>query len=207
MSKLKKIINKNKIFGNFFQDYIDYLYDISKNIDKKQLNSFFNELKKIRNKNKTIFIAGNGGSAANSLTVENDLGFDVLKRSRKKPFKIFPLVSNVVVLTAISNDISYDKIFSYQLENFASIGDLLIIFSCSGNSKNILNVAKLASKKKLSVISFIGFSNKSILKNLSNIYVNLGTKNYGICEDVFQSILHILSQLIRLESSNKKIKI
>ena len=54
MSKLKKIINKNKIFGNFFQDYIDYLYNISKNIDKKQLNSFFNKFKKIRNKNKTF---------------------------------------------------------------------------------------------------------------------------------------------------------
>ena len=89
MSKLKKIINKNKIFGNFFQDYIDYLYNISKNIDKKQLNSFFNKLKKIRNKNKTIFIAGNGGSAANALTVENDLGFDVLKDQEKNLSKYF----------------------------------------------------------------------------------------------------------------------
>ena len=146
MSKLKKIINKNKIFGNFFQDYIDYLYNISKNIDKKQLNSFFNKLKKIRNKNKTIFIAGNGGSAANALTVENDLGFDVLKRSRKKPFKIFPLVSNVVVLTAISNDINYEDIFLSQLKIHFRKEDMLIVMSGTGNSINLIKAARWVKK-------------------------------------------------------------
>ena len=196
----------NEIFVN------NYINDLNKTICRIDIKKIIEckkiILKKIKKK-RNIYVCGNGGSSSVSNHLLCDFSKGIKKSSTNKKLKprVISFSSNTDLLTAISNDISYDKIFSYQLENFASIGDLLIIFSCSGNSKNILNVAKLASKKNLSVISFIGFSNKSILKNLSNIYVNLGTKNYGICEDVFQSILHILSQLIRLESSNKKIKI
>ena len=196
----------NEIFVN------NYINDLNKTICRIDIKKIIEckkiILKKIKKK-RNIYVCGNGGSSSvsNHLLCDFSKGIKESSTNKKLKPRVISFSSNTDLLTAISNDISYDKIFSYQLENFASIGDLLIIFSCSGNSKNILNVAKLASKKNLSVISFIGFSNKSILKNLSNIYVNLGTKNYGICEDVFQSILHILSQLIRLESSNKKIKI
>ena len=203
MSKLKKIINKNKIFGNFFQDYIDYLYNISKNIDKKQLNSFFNKLKKIRNKNKTIFIAGNGGSAANALTVENDLGFDVLKRSRKKPFKIFPLVSNVVVLTAISNDINYEDIFLSQLKIHFRKEDMLIVMSGSGNSINLIKAARWVKKNGGICLGILGQGGGK-LKKICNtsIIVKTQKEEFGPLEDLQLIINHALSHWFQEKLKN-----
>ena len=203
MSKLKKIINKNKIFGNFFQDYIDYLYNISKNIDKKQLNSFFNKLKKIRNKNKTIFIAGNGGSAANALTVENDLGFDVLKRSRKKPFKIFPLVSNVVVLTAISNDINYEDIFLSQLKIHFRKEDMLIVMSGTGNSINLIKAARWVKKNGGICLGILGQGGGK-LKKICNtsIIVKTQKEEFGPLEDLQLIINHALSHWFQEKLKN-----
>ena len=203
MSKLKKIINKNKIFGNFFQDYIDYLYNISKNIDKKQLNSFFNKLKKIRNKNKTIFIAGNGGSAANALTVENDLGFDVLKRSRKKPFKIFPLVSNVVVLTAISNDINYEDIFLSQLKIHFRKEDMLIVMSGSGNSINLIKAAQWVKKNGGICLGILGQGGGKLKKICnSSIIIKTQKEEFGPLEDLQLIINHALSHWFQEKLKN-----
>lgn len=127
-------------------------------------------------------------------------------RNLLKP-KIISLTSNTDLITAIANDINFDHIFSYQIENYGAKGDLLILFSCSGTSKNIINAYKFSKKKNIDIISIIGFSENKELKKNSKIYINLNIKNYGICEDIFQSLMHIISQMIRLETSNKKIKI
>ena len=68
--------------------------------------------------------------------------------TRLKP-KLISLLSNVELITAISNDLSYDQIFSYQLETLATKGDLLILISSSGNSKNLINALKIAKKRVL----------------------------------------------------------
>ena len=110
-------------------------------------------------------------------------------------------------MTAIGNDVSYDKIFSEQIENFAKKGDLLMLFSCSGTSKNIIKAAQLAQKKDVDIISFTGFKKSFKLKKFSKIFINLDINNYGVSEDAFQSMMHIIAQIIRIESANKKIKI
>ena len=66
--------------------------------------------------------------------------------------------SNIEMITAISNDINYDSIFSYQLNNYALKNDILISISSSGNSKNILNAIKTAKKLGVKTISFLGFA-------------------------------------------------
>jgi len=133
-------------------------------------------------------------------------GIKVDSKSKLKP-KVISLANNIELLTAIANDISYNDIFSFQLENYGNNKDLLINFSCSGKSKNIINAAKFAKKKHLDVISIVGFNAKSQLKNYSSIFLNLGVKNYGISEDIFQSIMHMISQSIRSEFMSKKNKI
>ena len=86
----------------------------------------------------------------------------VLNYQAKKNIKpkIYSLVNSLELITAISNDLSYEDIFSFQLENFAKKDDLLITFSCSGSSKNIINVIKLAKKMKLKIICISGFGKK-----------------------------------------------
>ena len=92
-------------------------------------------------------------------------------------------------MTAISNDISYKKVFTNQLENFARKNDVLIVISCSGKSPNIIDVANYAKNKELTLISFTGFSNY-LLKNKSEVNLHVGINDYGVCEDVFHIIMH-----------------
>jgi D-sedoheptulose 7-phosphate isomerase len=116
--------------------------------------------------------------------------------------KVISLVNSIELITAISNDIDYKKIFSYQLENFAEKEDCIILFSCSGNSKNIIETIKLAQKKKLKIIFITGFLKKLFYK--VDIHLDLKCKNYGITEDIFSSLMHVISQFIRLKYSQKK---
>ena len=105
---------------------------------------------------------------------------------------------------AVGNDISFNKIFSFQLDNYYSNGDIVILLSCSGSSPNIVDVLEYCKKRKIFTISITGFAKKSIQKK-AKLNLNLGIKNYGVSEDFFQIIMHMLSQSIRLKFiKNKK---
>ena len=122
--------------------------------------------------------------------------------------KIFSLSSNIELITAIANDISFDKIFSYQLKSLAQKGDLLIIISSSGDSKNIKNVLIEAKKIKTEIISFVGFKGGYTKKN-SNISIHSKIDNYGISEDTAHIFMHIIVQFLKqknLKINQKKIK-
>ena len=75
-----------------------------------------------------------------------------------------------------------------------------------GKSKNILRAVKFATKK-LNIISLIGFGSNSYIKSSSKFYINLNTKNYGITEDIFQSIMHMISQYLRNKNSKIPLEI
>ena len=182
---------------NFIKNYFNSIKNIADNIDVIKLNFVINFLsKKIKKKN-NIFVAGNGGSAAvaNHLLCDFNKGIKTSSRGRMIP-KIISLSSPIEIITAISNDISYDKIFTFQLENYYKKGDCLICFSSSGQSKNIIDVMNFASKKKIKTIFFQGFG-KLNKKIRPDYYINLNYKNYGVTEDIFQSLMHIISQNIR----------
>ena len=124
-------------------------------------------------------------------------------------FKVFSLNSNVALMTAIANDISYDDVFSYQLNRYGKANDVLLAFSVSGTSKNIIKCSKIAKKKKIKIISFTGF-NGGALKKLSNYNINFSSNNFGIVEDCHLTIMHFISQYIRnlrFKSSSKIAKV
>jgi phosphoheptose isomerase len=188
---------------NFKRNYIFEILNIINNIDLKKINLIENILLNKIILKKNIFVCGNGGSAsiANHLYCDFNKSIKDSSRNILKP-KIISLVNNIEIMTAISNDISYSKIFSHQLENFASKDDILLTFSCSGSSKNILEVKKKAKKLKIKIINFTGFPIK--LNNKKNEYnFNVGSYNYGVCEDVFQIIFHMMSQSIRNKFKKK----
>ena len=154
-------------------------------------------------KNKQIFTCGNGGSAsvANHFLCDFNKGIKLSSKKKLKP-KVISLSNNLENILAISNDINFDQIFSFQLDNYAKKGDLLITFSCSGSSKNIIKAISYAKEKKIDTISFTGFASK-IVKKKSFINVDVGIKNYGVVEDIFQIIMHMISQSIRIKYMGK----
>lgn len=138
----------NKNFSQFLKKYLKKLNNSILQANIKNIELASKEIiKKIKNKN-TIFVCGNGGSAA----IANHYVCDYLKFLRQhinlKP-KVISLSNNIELISAISNDINYKQVFKYQAESLITKNDLLIIISSSGNSENIKELLKYAKKKKL----------------------------------------------------------
>jgi D-sedoheptulose 7-phosphate isomerase len=114
-------------------------------------------LTKARDKGKKIFTMGNGGSASTSSHFVSDL----LKTSitkEKKRFEAISLADNIPVILAWANDVSYEDIFVEQLANFLSEGDVIIGFSGSGKSKNVIKAMEYGKKKGALCIGITGMS-------------------------------------------------
>ena len=194
--------------SDYFNDYISTKDLLLKKIDQKILNKIIQEiLNSIKNK-RDFFSCGNGGSAATAEHLSCDFSKGSCTNTNLN-FKVFSLNSNVALMTAIANDISYDDVFSYQLNRYGKANDVLLAFSVSGTSKNIIKCAKIAKKKKIKIISFTGF-NGGALKKLSNYNINFSSNNFGIVEDCHLTIMHFISQYIRnlrFKNDNKIAKI
>ena len=209
---MKKIINfpTKKISDSheYYKNYVSIKNKLLNKINKNELKNIIEEILTAVKKQKNIFSCGNGGSAS---TAEH-LSCDFSKGSctdTNLNIKVFSLNSNVSLMTAIANDISYDDIFSYQLARFGKPNDILLLFSVSGSSKNILKCAKAAKRKKIKIISFTGFNGGKI-KKISKYNINFTTNNFGIVEDCHLSIMHFISQYIRninFKSSKKIINV
>ena len=194
MSEINKLALKHKNIANFAEAYFKNLNDTFNKINKSTIIKLEKELLDLRKKNSTLYVFGNGGGAATAMTMANDLGFDVLKKTKKKTFKIISLNDNSSVLTAIANDTGYDNIFLNQLKIHFNKNDKILIFSASGNSKNLIEAAKWVKKKSGKVISILGFDGGN-LKKISDLVVHIKSKkgDYGPVEDAQLIINHILA--------------
>ena len=152
-----------------------------------------NEIKKTLKNKKTIFFAGNGGSAADCEHLAGEL-VGRYKKNRK-PYKAISLTTDTSVITCIANDFGYDKIFDRQLQAHGSKGDLLIAFSTSGKSKNILNLLKMAKKLKIKSICLLG-NNGGSCKKLTDYYYVVPSKSTANIQEVHHLIGHIFCSLV-----------
>ena len=199
MEKKNKRQDGKKFIKKYYLNFIKCI----KNIDEKLLLQITNLISDKIKKKSQIFVAGNGGSGsvANHFLCDFNKGVMLSSKYKLKP-KIISLSNSIEMITAISNDISYDEIFTLQLKNYVRKGDCIICFSCSGKSKNILNLIKYANQNKIDVILFQGFGSKA--KNIkTKFYINLKHENYGITEDIFSSTMHVMSQYIRAQYTAK----
>jgi len=173
----------------FAEKYINNLTSLLKKIDYQNIEDIIEVLDNTRG---TIYIIGNGGSAATASHMVNDLGVG-LKRRGIKNFSIQSLSDNTPVCSALANDIGYKNIFYMQLKDRINKEDTLIVLSCSGNSKNIVKAVKYAKKQKVTIVGLTGFDGGK-LKTLSDINFHIATaKNeYGLVEDAHMILDHII---------------
>jgi len=143
----------------------------------------------------TVFSCGNGGSAS----IANHLQCDHVKNVRKSTDltpHVMSLSNNVELLTAIANDLAYEEIFTYQLQAQSEPGDVLMAVSSSGRSPNIVRALRWAREHGLRTIALTGFDGgEARMTAEAAIHVN-GT-NYGVVEDLHQTVMHALAQYIR----------
>jgi len=143
---------------------------------------------------KSIWILGNGGSASTAEHFETDLSF---VRYNRKSLKInaAALTSNSALISAISNDIGFDKVFSHQLQRKASIDDVCIVISASGNSVNLINGVRVAKQMGLKSIGILGFDGGELASQVDfSIVVKTEIGKYGPVEDAHLAICHAISR-------------
>lgn len=180
----------------------DYFKIIKNQIDALHNNS--NELnqivellrEKIANGN-NIWIIGNGGSASTSDHFETDLNF-IKNNDNQVSIRAQSLTSNLSLITAIANDIGYEKIFSHQLMRKAKVGDLIFIISASGNSQNLIHATLFAKANNLDTFALLGFDGGHLIKLVDN-YLLIKTEIgfYGQVEDIQLSICHAVASELK----------
>lgn len=140
----------------------------------------------------TVFICGNGGSAATA----THFGCDLAKRpivAGQPRFRVIALTDNNALMTALSNDIGYDQVFAEQLIPLVREGDVLIGISGSGNSPNVLNAVKVASAAGATTIGFSGFDGGQ-LRHLVDLPVHVNYDNMAMVEDVHLMLEHAICE-------------
>lgn len=142
-----------------------------------------------------IYACGNGGSAAIANHLQCDFQKGIQTGTAIKP-RVVSLSSHLELITAIANDISYHDIFVYQLKTMARAGDLLMTISSSGDSENVVRAAQWAKQNNMPTISLTGFSGGRSAK-IADVTIHVAAENYGIVEDVHQSVMHIFAQFSR----------
>ena len=195
MNNIEQLAANVETIGEFSRKYFSYLSKVLNSISENEINKLAEYFELARANANTIFVAGNGGSAATATTMANDIGFDILKKTGvEKPFKIFSLVDNNSVVTAIANDVGYDEIFINQLKIHYRKGDYLIAISASGNSPNILKAVEWVKSKGGKIIGFLGFSGGELIDFCDiKIHVDTHPGEYGPVEDAHLIINHILA--------------
>ena len=101
------------------------------------------------------------------------------------------------MITAIANDLDYGEVFAYQLKSFARPGDVLITISSSGDSENVVRAVQWARDNGVRTIALTGFTGGRTAK-LAEVNLHVEADNYGVIEDVHQSLMHVLAQFIRM---------
>lgn len=143
-----------------------------------------------------IWIVGNGGSASTSEHFETDLSF--VRHGYDFP-KVCAtaLTSNSSLISAIANDIGFEKVFSHQIARKAKKGDLCFMISASGNSANLINAAITCRNLGIDSICLVGFDGGELIKVVDcSILITTEVGKYGPVEDIHLAICHEISSII-----------
>jgi D-sedoheptulose 7-phosphate isomerase len=174
-------------------NYVQAFEALLQQIDADVIGRIVQSLRSAGDRGSTIYVAGNGGSAATASHWVNDLG-KATKCSGETPLRVMSLSDNVSWLTALANDEGYNRVFSGQLENFARPGDVLVVISASGNSPNLVEAVEFARRHGVLTIGFLGFDG-GVLKNKVDDYLWFRTEKgaYGLVESGHSLLCHILT--------------
>ena len=157
--------------------------------DFESLEKISRSLVSINKKKRKVIIFGNGGSAA----ISSHFSVDLTKNAKIRCINF----NEASLLTCFSNDYGYHKVYSKALEFYADRGDVVIIISSSGKSKNMLEAAKICKKKKLLLYTLTGFSDKNPSKKMGDINLWVNSKAYNIIENIHQIwLLSIVDRII-----------
>lgn len=196
-------------------DYARYLADhrsVLENLPLEAVGRAADILEQAYQTDHTVFLFGNGGSAALASHLATDLGKGTHSPGPEslkgvKRLKVMSLADNVPMLTAWGNDTGYDNVFAGQMENFIQAGDVAFGISGSGNSPNVLRALELARRVGATTIGLTGCGGGK-MKELLDCGIVVPSDHMQQVEDAHLILAHLIfldlkSRIERTETSGK----
>jgi len=148
-----------------------------------------------------IYICGNGGSAADAQHIAGEL-IGRFERERKA-LPVVALTTDTSVITSISNDYSFDNIFTRQVEALVKKNDILWAISTSGSSANVLAAVKIAKQKNAKILAFTGRAD-SELEKTADICFCADDRSTARCQEIHQIAYHIICEIVEQNFYNQQ---
>jgi len=168
-------------YSKYFSEYSSSISNLLNKVDASLINQSVNIIKKTKEKNKKIYIVGNGGSAS----IASHVSVDFAKVARV-PSSTF---NNANLISCFANDYKYENWVTEAIKAYCDMNDLLILISSSGTSPNIVNAAKFCNNNNINLITFSGFKSDNPLMRLGNINFHVNSTEYNFIEMTHQIIL------------------
>ncbi|MEI7998044.1 MAG: SIS domain-containing protein [Candidatus Omnitrophota bacterium] len=159
---------------SFFEDYLTRVNELIRDIDDRSLEVAVQKFKKTQKKGRKLIFVGNGGSAA----IASHVAVDLTKTAGIRAINF----NEADLLTCLSNDCGYEHWVQQALGYYADKGDLAVMISSSGKSKNILLGAAKALEMGLDVITFSGFKEDNPLRKMGSLNLWVNSKSYNFVE-------------------------
>ena len=176
-----------KFLASYLEDFSDLVKSDEKIID--QLGKVADLIKIINAKGNKVLIFGNGGSAA----ISSHFSVDLTKNAGVRCVNC----NEADLITCFSNDYGYERWVEKAVDFYGDEGDLLIVISSSGSSKNMLNGVKAARNGNFNaVVTFTGFADENPLRQLGDINLWADSKAYNFIENIHQVWLLAIVDLI-----------
>ena len=176
------------------KNYLDNEISVIKSLDVDTINLVMNEIRSCQANSGSVYICGNGGSAATASHFCCDFNKGVSGEEDRNT-NFICLSDNTPTITAIANDISYDEIFSFQLKNRLKEKDILFVISGSGNSKNIVRAMEIAKHNGNKIIGLCGYSGGKV-KEMADICLHVNIDNMQIVEDIHMLLDHCMMYIL-----------
>lgn len=181
--------------------YIEKEIVVLKKLDLDELNLAMEAITDAFHRDAKIYTMGNGGSAATASHMVCDFNKGVSSVVGKK-FRLQCLNDNVPSVMAIANDMSYDEVFSYQLQGVLEPGDLLVAISGSGNSKNIIKAVEYAKTTGCKVVGITGYSGGKLMQ-MADYKMHVAVDDMQIVEDIHMIFNHMMMRAFCDNLKNK----
>jgi len=205
MSTLNHLFNESNSLAEYAGRYATYITDLLERLDVAAIDRVGRLLETARRQGRTIFIVGNGGSAATASHFACDLALGA-RTFGGKAYRAISLADNNALLTAAGNDIGYDTVFSEQLKTLLVPGDVVFAISASGNSPNVVKALEYANRAGAVTVALTGFDGGR-LREIAGDHIHVSTPkgDYGPVEDLHLMLNHLItSYLVRLTSAENQ---
>ena len=174
--------------------YLDRLREELERIDAAAVERWADFVFDVWTRGRTLYLIGNGGSAAAASHLSVDLGkgtvaTDNLRDDSHRRLRVVSLTDNVPWITAVANDLDYEQVFVQQLMSAAVDGDALMAFSGSGNSPNVVAAVDWANRHGLRTFGLTGFDGGK-LKDLQQDGVHVALDDMGMVESIHVCLFH-----------------